>query len=142
MNALVIAVRIFCLVPFATGLADLIFYARVFESLGLTFSDAIMSNPALNSQIGFWGAIWFGTGLLLWKCTNDLVRYQDWFYLLCGILFLSGTGRAIAAIQFGLPPAPLPAAMALELVGIPLAILWHRLALHRLSDTDATEHAR
>ena len=142
MNALVIVVRIFCLLPFATGLADLVLGPRVFGPLGLTFPAAIMSNPALNSQIGFWGAIWFGMTLLLWKCTTDLVKNRDWFYLLCGILFLSGVGRAIAAIRFGLPPAPLTAAMLLELIGIPLVVLWHRFLLNRLSNTDATEHTR
>lgn len=141
MSALVIAIRIFCLVPFATGLADLVFYARVFEALGLTFPGTVMGDPALNSQIGFWGAIWFGMGLLLWKCTNDLERQQDWFYLLCGILFLSGVGRAVATIKFGFPPTPLTAAMAIELIGMPLAVLWHRAVRHRLSRTSVAEHA-
>ena len=142
MNALVIVIRVFCLLPLATGLADLVLGARVFGPLGVAFPAAIMSNPALNSQIGFWGAIWFGMTLLLWKCTTDLVKNRDWFFLLCGILFLSGVGRAIAAIQFGLPPAPLSAAMALELIGIPLVVLWHRFLLDRLSDVDAAGHAR
>lgn len=142
MRALVIAIRVFCLLPFATGLADLVFGARVFATTGLTLPAAITSSPALNSQIGFWGAIWFGTALLLWKCTTDLVGHRDWFYLLCGILFLSGVGRAIAAVRFGLPPAPLLGAMLLELIGMPLAILWHRLVLRRLIATGATEHAR
>ena len=141
MNVLVIVVRVFCLLPFATGLADLILGPRVFGPLGLTFPAEIMSNPALNSQIGFWGAIWFGMTLLLWKCTTDLVKNRDWFYLLCGILFMSGVARAIAAIQFGLPPAPLSAAMALELIGIPLVLLWHRSLLSRPTNTDATERA-
>jgi hypothetical protein len=142
MNALVIVVRIFCLLPFVTGLADLVLGPQVFGPLGLTFPAAIVSDPALNSQIGFWGAIWFGMALLLWKCTTDLVENQGWFYLLCGILFLSGVGRAIAAIRFGLPPAPLSAAMALELIGIPPVILWHRFLLNRLGDIDAAEHAK
>lgn len=131
MNALVIAVRIFCFLPFLTGLADLLLGARVLGIAGLMVPDTIASDPALNSQIGFWGAIWFGTGLLLWKATADLAANRDWFLLLCGIVFLSGVARAIAAVRFGLPPAPLTAAMALELIGMPLAVAWHRAVLRR-----------
>ncbi len=142
MNALVIAIRVFCLLPFVTGLADLVLGTRVFEPLGLTFPAAITSDPALNSQIGFWGGIWFGMAFLLWRCTTDLVKHRDWFYLLCGILFLSGVGRAIAAIRFGLPPAPLAGAMMLELLCMPIAVLWHRRVLDPLGSRDATEHAK
>lgn len=125
MNTLTIAVRLFCLLPFATGLGDLLLSAGIFGATGVRLPDEAVRNPALNSQVGFWGGIWFGFGLLLWKCSSNLVADRDWFYLLCGILVLSGVGRAIAAARFGLPSAPLIGAMALELVGAPLLVAWH-----------------
>ena len=126
MRALKITVRTFCFLPFVTGLGDVLLNARIFGATGVALPDEATSNPALNSQIGFLGAYWFGFGLLLWKCAADLDKNADWFRLLLGILFLSGTGRAIAAAKVGLPPAPLTAGMAVELIGAPLAFAWHR----------------
>ena len=126
MRALRITVRIFCFLPFATGLGDVLLGARIFKATGVELPEGATNHPALNSQIGFLGAYWFGFGLLLWRCASDLDENAGWFRLLLGILFLSGIGRAIAAARTGPPPAPLRAAMALELIGAPLAFSWHR----------------
>ena len=45
MDALVIATRVFCLLPFATGLADLIVGVRVFETAGLTLRHGCERHP-------------------------------------------------------------------------------------------------
>ena len=131
MRALRLVVRVFCLLPFATGALDLVRGASYLRSGGAVIPDPAAADPVLNSQVKFWGAIWLGFGLTLWRTTSDLRANAGLFRLLMGILVLSGTGRATAAIQFGRPGRALEGAMALELVGVPLLLLWHRVELRR-----------
>ena len=58
MQALKIAVRTLCIVPFFTGVADIVDGAGLLTLAGSQLGQAV-NDPILNSQIGFWGAIWF-----------------------------------------------------------------------------------
>jgi len=58
------AVRIFCVVPIATGTLDLVLGAAVLRRAGADIPDSLTTDPVVNNQIGFWGAIWFGFGVL------------------------------------------------------------------------------
>ncbi len=129
MNALRLVIRVLCLLPFATGLLDLLRGAAYLRSGGAVIPDAVAADPVLNSQVKFWGAIWLGYGLTLWRTSSDLRANAGLFRLLMGVLFLSGVGRGAAAIQFGRPGRALEGAMGLELIGTPLLLLWHRTAL-------------
>jgi hypothetical protein len=110
---------------------DLVLGARVLSAAGAALSGEALSDPVLKSHIRFWGAIWFGFGVVLYVVARDLHAHALWFRLLCGVLFLSGIGRAVSMPQFELPPPPLIGAAALELVGIPLLLWWHANALHK-----------
>jgi hypothetical protein len=107
---------------------DLVFGARMLGASGAALSVEALSDPVLNSQVRIWGAIWFGFGVVLCVVARDLHANALWFRLLCGVLFLSGFGRAVSVLQFGLPSPPLIGAR-LELVGIPLLLCWHSKAL-------------
>lgn len=129
MNALRRVVRIFCLLPLVTGSLDLVQGVRVLRPAGAVIPDRVADDPALNSQIKFLGAIWLGYGPTLWRVNADPRANAGLFRLLLGIFFLSGVGRAAAAVQFGRPGRPFTGAMVLELLGAPLLLLWHRVAL-------------
>jgi len=60
--------------------------------------ESVAHDPVLNSQVGFWGAIWFGYGIILWRTSSNLRDEAGLFRLLCGILVLSGLARVGAAI--------------------------------------------
>ena len=126
-----VVVRVFCLLPLLTGTLDLVKAIPPLRQGGAVIPESVADDPALNSQIGFRGAIWRGYGLTLWRADADPRANAGLLQLQLGILFLSGIGRASAAIQFGLPGGPLPGAMALELIGAPLLLLWHRARLRR-----------
>ena len=124
------AVRTLCVVPFATGIADII------NGVGLlTFAGArlegVASDPILNSQIGFWGAIWFGFGVILWRASSHLQDEVDLFRLLCGTIALSGLARLGSAFAYGLPGPVLTVAMAVELIAGTTFLFWHASALRR-----------
>jgi hypothetical protein len=114
-----------------TGALDLVLGARVLSAAGAAVSAEALADPVLNSQVRFWGAIWFGCGVVLDVVGRDLHGHALWFRLLCGVLFLSGIGRAVSMLQFGLPSPPFIGATALELVGIPLWLWWHAHAVRK-----------
>ncbi len=131
MRPLRLVVRIFCLLPLLTGSLDLVKGIPTLRQGGAVIPEGVAVDPALNSQIGFWGAIWLGYGLTLWRASADPRANAGLLRLQLGILFLSGVGRASAAVRFGLPGGPLRGAMVLELVGAPLLLLCHRVLLGR-----------
>jgi Domain of unknown function (DUF4345) len=125
MRGLRITVRILCLIPLLTGVIDFALSTNALATLGVALPKSALEDPSLNSQMRFFAAIWFGFGLMLWVAAGDPVRYSTWFKLMGWILILSGIGRLISTIQFGLPVPPFVAAMVLELAGVPLLLWWH-----------------
>jgi len=131
MKRLVTVIRIFCLLPFATGAADLVNGLALLKAAGSPLEGEIRTDPVMNSQVRFWGAIWFGYGILLWRTTSDLRKDAGSFRVLCAILALSGIGRLVSAIQYGSPGTVLTGAMAIELFGSAGLFGWHASLLRR-----------
>ena len=127
---LTLATRALCLVAFLTGGADLLDGQALLASAG-TRLGAAAADPVLNSEIRFWGAIWFGFGLILWRASSRFTTDPGLFRLLCGIVLASGVGRLVSAIQYGLPGTILTGAMGLELLGGAGLLLWHAAELRR-----------
>jgi Domain of unknown function (DUF4345) len=125
MRALKILVRILCIIPFATGIVDLLLGANALSTVGTQLSVEALTDPSLNSQLRFFAAIWLGFGVMLWYSTSDLTRHAVWFRLMCLALILSGIGRLISLVQFGVPAVPFVVAIIVEVVVIPLVLLWH-----------------
>ena len=121
-RALAIAVRVFCVLPFALGAADMVGGARILTSAGAVLPEDVARDAVLNNQIRFWGAIWFGYGVLLWWASNDLRGRATVFRILMATLFLSGLGRAASVLQFGWASTPFTIAMAIELLSPPAFI--------------------
>ena len=117
--------RVFCVVPFLTGAADLWLGAKILTLSGVRMPEQVTRDAILNSEIRFWGAIWFGYGVALWWASFDLRGRADVLRILLGTLFLSGLGRALSAAQFGWPSSLLTGAMILEIVGSPALFVWH-----------------
>ncbi len=134
MHALTFAIRILCIIPFGTGVADMVNGVGLLEAAGARL-NAVAHDPVLNSQVGFWGAIWLGFGVILWQTSSDLIGQADRFRLLSGILVLSGVARLGAAVIYGSPGPVLLVAMAVELLGGTGLLLWHR-AILRASSSD------
>ena len=128
MHALKLTVRAFCVIPFATGIADIVDGVGLLGTAGARLGAAA-HDPVLNSQVGFWGAIWFGYGVVLWRASAHLADEADLFRLLSGILVLSGLARLGAALVYGWPGPILTVAMTVELLGGAGLLLWHSAAL-------------
>ena len=118
--------RCFCALPLVTGLADVLSGVAPLVAAGARIVPTTAVDPTLASQVGFWGAIWFGYGVGLWWAAGDLRGRAVPVRIAVAVLFLSGLARALAWVRFGAPAAPLVGADVLELVGSPLAWAWHR----------------
>jgi xanthosine utilization system XapX-like protein len=129
MKYLKLSVRILSVIPCLTGLLDLVLGVKAMVVSGGMLHDSAVSDASLNSQIRFFGAIWLGIGVLLWRCSADLKVNASLFQTIVWILILSGVGRLMSFLQFGMPSPPLFAAMLLELLGMPLLLWWHAWVL-------------
>lgn len=138
MNALKLTVRALCIIPFLTGVADVVNGVGLLSFAGARLGSAA-ADPVLNSQVSFWGAIWLGFGVILWRSSSRLRAEPDLFRILCGTLVLSGLARFGSALVHGWPGPELVIAMAVELVGGAGLALWHASAL---SQPDLNEVAQ
>ena len=116
--------KVSCVIPFATGLADTFGGTRILSLGGAKIPLQMASDPVVNSQIAFWGAVWFGYGLALWWVSNDVAARAPVLRLLLATLLLSGLARAFAAIVYGWAGTPLTIAMLIELAGSLGLFLW------------------
>ena len=124
IGAFNIVVRIFCVIPFLTGIVDILGGAWILGQAGATLPVDIADNAVINNQIAFWGAIWFGFGVLLWWVSYDPLGRAAVARMLFIVLFLSGLARVYAWIRWGYPGPVLTGAMAIELGLSPVLLLW------------------
>jgi hypothetical protein len=125
MRALKILIRTLCVIPLATGAVDFLMGASALTAVNATLPVDALTDASLNSQLRFFGAIWFGFGALLWRVAGDLKTHAHVFRLMCFTLILSGVGRLISLVQFGVPALPFVIATIVEVVVIPGVLFWH-----------------
>ena len=128
MRGLKLAIRALCVLAFVTGVVDM-FAGVQLLIIGGGQLASVADDPVLNSQIGFWGAIWFGFGVVLWRASTHLQTEVNLFRILCGITALSGLARLGAALAYGLPGPVLTVAMIVEIGGGAGLFLWHAAVL-------------
>lgn len=123
-KVLQIVLGILGLIPLLTGGIDLILGANALNLTGATISPDLLNNVVVDSQTRFLGAIWLGVGIVLYWCLPAIENQTTLFRLLIGSIFLGGIGRLTSAFLVGIPPTHFIAATGLELIGMPLLILW------------------
>ena len=122
------AVRAFCVVAFLTGGLDVVNGIALLVTAGAPVQH-LVGDPVLNSQVRFWGVIWFGFGVLLWRTASRLKADAGLFRMMCYVIAASGVARLLSAFAFGLPGPVLTGAMIIELGASAGFLFWHALAL-------------
>jgi hypothetical protein len=112
------------LIPILTGGLDLVLGARSLHVAGSSMPLDTVNDIVLDSQIRFLAATWFGVGIILYWIIPSIDRQTTLFRLLMGGIFLGGIGRISSAILLGIPPVQFIIAIMLELVGVPILVLW------------------
>jgi hypothetical protein len=125
------------LIPILTGGLDLILGARSLRVVGSSMPLDTLNDVVLDSEIRFLAAIWLGVGIILYWIIPSIDRQTTLFRLLMGGIFLGGIGRISSAALVGIPPVQFIVVIVLELVGVPILVLW-QLALSR--SNRLTEH--
>lgn len=123
-RALQIATVVLALIPILTGIITMLGVSDP-----LYAGSGVPALPVLDSNLRFFGGLWFGLGLgLLWlvpRIESESVLYR----VVWAGIFLGGIGRLLSMVMVGLPPMPFICFTALELIGAPLFVYWqHRVA--------------
>lgn len=118
------AARLFAVIPLVTGLGDIAQGAEFLVTAGANVSADALIDPALNSQLMFAGAIWFGYAPLIWHATAKLTERAALLRILFGLVFLSGLARLFAFYRYGSPGSVLTGATMIELLVPPVLLFW------------------
>lgn len=135
MTAFRAVVRALAILALVTGSIDVLLGLAAQATLGAALEEGY-GDPLLNSQIRYLGAVWLGFGALLWHCLGDLPKHAAILRGALVIVFIGGLGRVASVIQFGFPASTVGhgfviGATAIEIIGMPLLLLWMRRLLPR-----------
>jgi hypothetical protein len=112
---------VLALIPVGTGLIGML---GLRDPLYVRFG--VVPNVVLDSNMRFFSGVWLGLGVALFAILKRIERHGTLFRALWLMIFLGGLGRVVSWVDAGTPPAPFIAFIALELVGAPVFVLWHR----------------
>ncbi|MGF6425310.1 MULTISPECIES: DUF4345 domain-containing protein [Bradyrhizobium] len=119
-----IATALLALVPILTGIITMLGVSDP-----LYASSGVPALPVLDSNLRFFGGVWFGLGLALLWLVPRIESEGVLFRVVWGGIFLGGIGRLLSTVMVGLPPLPFVGFTALEVIGAPLFVYWqHRVA--------------
>jgi hypothetical protein len=138
-KALQIVLAVLGLIPIVTGSLSIVLGVGALSVVGGNITSEMSSNIVLDSEIRFLGAIWLGVGVFVYWIIPSIDKQTTLFRLLMGTIFLGGVGRSLSAFLVGIPPALFIAIIVLELLGMPLLVLWQSLI--STSDNHAEDSA-
>lgn len=119
-KALQVTTGILGLIPLLTGLITM---AGVSDPI---YSASNLPNdPLLDSNLRFFGGVWFGLGVAILWLVPKIEKQAVLFRVVWGAIFVGGVGRLISMIFIGMPPIPFVVFTILEIVGAPLFVYWH-----------------
>jgi hypothetical protein len=131
MQAFALLLKLLAPVPIIVGLLHVTLGAGTEVLLGANVPADVLKDPVLDSQNRFYGAIFMAYGPLLFLCARDLHRHALLLRIVGGFVFLGGIARLASVALQGLPSVPVVGLIAIELVGMPLLLLWHAHLLQR-----------
>jgi hypothetical protein len=113
------------LIPIITGGLSILLGMQALVVLGDPIPTEAVNNIVLDSETRFLGAIWFGIGVAIYWLIPSIDKQIALFRLIAGSIFLGGIGRLLSAFLVGVPPVHFFVFIVLELIGMPLLVLWH-----------------
>jgi hypothetical protein len=118
-RALQVAIALLALVPLGFGIRGVIVGASVLDA-----AAPAAAVVALDNQLRFLSAIWFAVGVVLLVILPRIEQHAFVIRFVGGAVFLGGVGRLISVLVVGSPVARLWGSMLVELLLVPLLVLW------------------
>lgn len=87
--------------------------------------------PVLDSNMRFFGGVWFAQGIAILYLVPSIERQTVLFRVVWGAIFAGGIGRLLSMYVVGAPPLPFVGFTALEIIGAPLFVLWQARVARR-----------
>ena len=129
MAALTTLLKFIAPIPMVVGLTHIALGLQTDVLLGANVAAELLSDPVLDSQNRFYGAIFMGYGALIFLCTTNLRQHATLFRILSGGVLLGGLARVVSIVLHGVPSTPVLGLIAIELLGVPLLVWWHSRAV-------------
>ena len=121
MRALQRTLAVLAIVPVATGLWTV-----------LAGADSVPAprdaSPSVESELRYYSAWYVGAGLAMFWLSRRLREHPVVFRAFCGVIFLGGCGRLLAAQATDWPPAGQVILLVIELTLPVILLAWHALA--------------
>lgn len=131
MQAFALFLKLLAPVPIIVGLLHVTMGLGTDVLLGATVPPDTLRDPVLDSQNRFYGAIFMAYGPLLFLCAQDIRKHALLLRIVGAFVFLGGVARLVSVALYGLPSVPVVGLIAIELIGIPLLLVWHAHLLKR-----------
>ena len=131
MQAFSLFLKLLAPIPIIVGLLHVTMGVNIEVLLGANVPPDALKDPVLDSQNRFYGAIFMAYGPLLFLCARDIRKHALLLRIVGGFVFLGGVARLVSVALYGLPSAPVVGLIAIELIGIPLLLIWHAHLLKR-----------
>ena len=111
-------------IPLVTKTLTLLQGVHALDAFGVSFPENITGHIILDSEMRFLSAIWAGIGVMVYVIVPTVEKQTLLFRLIMTAIILGGVGRVLSLLWVGNPPALFIFLIVLELVGMPLLILW------------------
>ncbi len=93
---------------------------------GTTFAPGGGDQPSFfDSEYRFISTIWLATGVALWWSICEPARRAVVTRTILAVFVLGGLSRIVSIAAVGWPYPAFTVAMLIEVVGIPLVLVWH-----------------
>lgn len=128
-----IAVGIACLVPFFAG------GSGVIESAAMLKGVERPLPIDLDSHYRYLSGLLLGIGIGFACCVPKIERSGTLFRALGLVVVVGGLARLLSAVQFGLPGPGHCFGLAMELVTVPLLMVWQARVQRRFASADGAQ---
>ncbi|HEU0099943.1 MAG TPA: DUF4345 domain-containing protein [Allosphingosinicella sp.] len=112
------AVALGCVVPLSAGAVGIMHGPEFLRGVG----DGVAAD--LDSHFRYLSGLLLATGIGFATCIPAIERRTDRFRLLAFLVFVGGLGRLHSLISIGMPGGGHVFGLAMELVAVPLLVLW------------------
>lgn len=126
------ATALACLVPLSMGLLSVLRSAAVLK--GVTEPIPV----DLDSHFRYLSGLLLGTGLVFLACLPRIERRRPIFLALGAIILVGGLSRLMSVAELGWPSRGHRFGLAMELVVVPLIVLWQGRVARRMGEAQTS----